>query len=273
VYIVGAAVFKGGAVCGRLWLQNSWLNAIVAWGGGMLGGFCLVTALLAATNAGRIRRTLRRTPPEQWPDPTLAKADSLRPAELLIVLAILAVFALVGNPLSPGCVVLFAVFAPPLAILIVTGREHARTLSAERKQLPIRKVARAENWPAAASLPQAIFPADSRTARAPTGADAPPTVKVNPDAGVQFRVFCAGAPGLLEIDVAILFDGQWIGIGSRRRGFDARCETTPGPHELQLRKGITTQTFLLHLAQPGAYEAELRYSSWAAKYVPHSGQE
>jgi hypothetical protein len=96
----------------------------------------------------------------------------------------------------------------------------------------------------------------------------PAVVHVIPGQEVKLRVRCGptkrGAPNC----AAITLDGQVIGIGSARRGFDARTETTSGAHELRIQWAYLTQRFDLNLPTPGAYQADLSYHTFWGKFRP-----
>ena len=77
---------------------------------------------------------------------------------------------------------------------------------------------------------------------------------------------CRAGRAIADQDLAVFFDGEGVGLGSIRQGFDARTVTTVGSHELQLRWWNHSQTFAVHFPEPGNYEAELRWNMFWAKF-------
>ena len=157
------------------------------------------------------------------------------------------------------------------AVAIVFAMVRSAALSATKRTLAARLTAKPEAWPAIPRRPDGVIAANTATARtSPVDTIAP---EASPGADVMLRVSCPGAWVLASLTASITLDGKLIGIGSLRLGFDARGETTPGVHEIQIRWARITETFVVYLPQAGAYEADLHYSSFWGKFLPQNGQD
>jgi hypothetical protein len=272
VLLVIAVAVKAGAVCAGLWLRNPWANNLAAWGGSLLAGYFFLGGIGSVIGAFRRRKTISRPSPEAPADPAL-KAHAISLGQSMLALALTIGFVLVGNTIGLELGVCLGTSLVFLAVGIVLGMVRSAALSATKRKLAARLAAKPEMWPAIPPLPDGIIAANTATGTARTSPADLAAVEVSPGVEVKLRVLCPCAWVVASLTVSITLDGQLIGIGSLRRGFDARGETTPGVREIQIRWGRITERFVVYLPRAGAYEAELRYSSFWAKFLPRGAPE
>jgi hypothetical protein len=267
-----AAVVKAGAVCGGLWLQNVWLSALTAWGGSIIGGYYFLCVAGGVIDAFRTRMDRRSASPQLAENLVLtAHVPSL--ASSLFALAASVGFVLVGNTIGLELGVWLTFVLGVFALALALGMVRGALLSTKKRNLAARLAAQPEAWPAIAPAPDGLLIADSGMTTTRAAPAEPAGEKLRPGDEVKLRVVCPGAWVVASLTATVTLDGRLIGVGSLRRGFDARGDAAPGVHELQVRWARVTERFVLHLPQPGAYQAELRYSSFWAKFLPLDGQD
>jgi hypothetical protein len=263
-------------VCAGLWLRNPWANNLAAWGGSILAAYFFLCAFGGIIGAFRTRKTTSDPSPEAQGDPAL-KVPAVSLGESILALALTIGFVLVGNTIGLELGICLATALVFLAAAIVLGMVRSAALSATKRKLAARLAAKPEMWPAISPLPDGIMAANTATATATGGARTSPAnlaaVEVSPGVEVKLRVLCPCAWVVANLIVSITLDGQLIGIGSLRCGFDARGVTTPGVHEIQIRWSRITESFVVYIPQAGAYEADLRYSGFWAKFLPRGAPE
>ncbi len=271
IRFAAAIAVKAGAICGGLYLHDIWLSTAVAWGGSLLAGYILLAVVHWTADAFRTRQTLRRLSAEGTEYPAL-QANSMSFSDILLQLAVVTGFILVGNTIGIALGICLALtFLMPAGALTFAALLSA-LLTAGKRKLATRSVTGPEEWPGIRPPADRILVPDSVIGVAKRPLGRPSEDGPGPESRVELRVLCAGDNRFAVAGkVTVALDGRWIAVGSLRRGFDARGETTPGIHELCLRFGLIIQKFVLDLPKPGAYEADLCYSSLWACFYDHSG--
>jgi hypothetical protein len=142
-----------------------------------------------------------------------------------------------------------------------------------RQRLAVRFVAEPALSPVRNQVHEGITAFDPTMVTAQSSPTEPAKVQVTPEAEVRLRISSAGAQVVMNGEVIVLLDGQVIGIGSVRTGFDVQGETTTGFHELQLRWAVLTETFEVAFPTAGCYEAEFFWSWFWGKYLCRNPEE
>ncbi len=265
-FFLVALVLKAGAISCGLFAANVWVSNLAFWGGSFLGGFSFSLAVFLTIEAYSTRKARNRLAPAPAADladaGSVVKPEALGVGEATLLLALSAGFVLVGIGLVLSSCLAGVAF---LIGLVMVG--HYVVVSCASRSLPTRLVAQPQAWPALPHATEGIILSDDKVASEYQRAEAT-AVHVVPGQEVKFRVRCGpnkrGSPN----SAAITLDGQVVGIGSPRRGFDVRAETTPGIHQLKIRWGHVTQSFELNLPTPGAYQADLSYDTFWGKFQP-----
>jgi hypothetical protein len=265
-----ALVLKAGAISCSLFAADLWVSNLAFWGGSFLGGFSFLLAVFLAIEAYSTRRARNRLTPAPAADladaGSVAKPVALGVGEATLLLASGVGFVLVGIQID---LVLLSCLAGGAFLIgfVMVGVGHYVVVSRASRALPTRIVAQPQAWPALPEDTEGIICSDEKVtsknqlAKATAG-------HVVPGQEVKLRVRCGPTKRGSPNSAAITLDGQVIGIGSARRGFDARTETTPGAHELRIQWAYLTQRFDLNLPTPGAYQADLSYDTFWGKFQP-----
>lgn len=65
---------------------------------------------------------------------------------------------------------------------------------------------------------------------------------------------------LIDAEVKVFLDGQLVGIGSVKKGFDIAAQTTAGKHFVELKMSLRTQNYNFEIPSGGAYQLKIEYS-------------
>lgn len=90
----------------------------------------------------------------------------------------------------------------------------------------------------------------------------PNPVPVAPPAQPEsvLRIEFSGAWMVVDMDVKIFLDGQMIGGGSIKKGFDVAVKVGAGRHSLELRTSLKKKRYDLDIYAGGNYRAKIEYS-------------
>jgi hypothetical protein len=85
---------------------------------------------------------------------------------------------------------------------------------------------------------------------------------------VRVRFHCGGVWMLFDAPVYVALDGDRIGEGTVKKGFDILVRTTPGEHDVEVFHGAVmgTPRHFLQFEDGGYYEVELAYSRTWGNY-------
>jgi hypothetical protein len=271
VLFAAAGVAKAGAVWCGLGMRNGWLSSSAAWGGSLLAAYFLLGAVGGIFDALRTRRAASLGPPE--PGGSVLRGHAYRVGEAYFLLVACVGFVVIGNAVDPVVGVCLAFALSLLGVAILLSKAWSSALSAAKRELPVRLIAAAENRPVITPVSGGILTPEAGLAVTKGAPALPAGAEADPGAEVTLRVSCAGNRFAAGLDATAALDGQPIGIGTLRRGFDVRCGTEAGAHELQVRWGFVTQRFALYFPLPGVYVAELRHSRFWGKFFPVDGRD
>jgi hypothetical protein len=261
-----ALVLKAGAISCGLFAANVWASNLAFWGGSFLGGFSFLFAVFLAIEAystAKARNRLTPAPAADLEDAgSVAKPVALGVGEATLLLSLSAGFVLVGNTIGLVLGICLVFLFGSIAL------GHYLVVSCANRGLPTRLVSQPQTWPTVPTATEGIILSDDKAITLENQLAEPAAGPVAPGQEVKLRVRCGPKKGGAPNNAAITLGGQVIGIGSPRRGFDARAETTPGVHELKIRWCHLTQRFDLNLPTPGAYQADLSYDTFWGKFRP-----
>lgn len=97
----------------------------------------------------------------------------------------------------------------------------------------------------------------------------PPRARAPRKDTVRVRFHCEGVWMLFDAPVSLRLDGDPIGEGSVKKGFDILVRTTPGEHDVEVVHGAVmgNPRHDLEFEDGGYYEVELAYSRTWGNYA------
>jgi hypothetical protein len=270
VQFVLAGAAKGAALWAALSFEDAWWGQFAGWGGSAVAAFFLLAGIGFLVEVIWLRNPANHRSDERQTGAAF-RTGAWSLGGSLAALGLAAAFVLVGNTIPFVVGIVLVCEACLLALAISFQLVWARVLAAARTRLDVRLVAGPEARPGMPSGPAATITAAPGITSADSSPSGPAPVEAPAGEAAQLRVRCAGARVRWNVDVAVVLDGRWIGVGSLRGGFDARAETSLGAHVLEVRRPFLTESFVVSFPQPGAYEAELSYSRLWARFRGHGG--
>jgi hypothetical protein len=260
-----AFVIKAGAFSGGIWLENRLLRSVVAWGGGCLAGVVFFGALLCIIDAIFTTPMARNVAANRSPFAEVKVALFDLGGGLFSLLVSIG-FGILGNSLDWDLLTSLGIVPCAVGIIILVATIQAVALGAGKKRLAVRLLDEPAATPVEHVAEEGFFSFHPGLVATPPPAACQGPIMVPPAGEARLRIRCTGGRSLVNSAVAVILDGEWIATGSARKGFEVERVTTPGHHELGLRWGFCTQTFLLDIPGGGCYEAELSWSWFWGKY-------
>ncbi len=98
----------------------------------------------------------------------------------------------------------------------------------------------------------------------------PPPLPVTPPLpgeGIRLRILYAGQWFLVDVNVDVYLDGQFVGRGSAIKGIDLEVRTAPGSHELEVRLPLRYKRYILNTPAAGRYTVRLQYSTFWGNFA------